>query len=238
MKDSSGGPAWLAGLEKKMPDFLWKLEIRVLFHLTAGACAQKAPSLAGLNAKESRVLYRYYPARVLAGYKTEELCEIRRKMYRRAYRIGKLLGHLPGLRDREQKQRLITLLYQNIAIDFLFEDQDRESCEAARRDRWENTCKENDGGTCKDTCEDTCKDICGSTCEDTCKDSGGDTYVRIPFCAFSAVFTPRICHVMSGLDEGIICGILGRGSLDFKKRITEGYESCCAVYRSKKPKKG
>lgn len=55
--------------------------------------------------------------------------------------------------------------------------------------------------------------------------------ISVPRCAFSASYTPEICHVMSGVDSGIICGIFGGGNLEFTQRLTEGCQVCKAVYR-------
>lgn len=55
--------------------------------------------------------------------------------------------------------------------------------------------------------------------------------ITIPHCCFSALYTPQICHIMSGLDAGIICGILGADTLHFSRRLTEGCPDCRAVCR-------
>ena len=55
--------------------------------------------------------------------------------------------------------------------------------------------------------------------------------ISLPRCAFSDRYTPEICHVMSGMDAGIICGILGGGTLEFTHRLTEGCPACKATYR-------
>lgn len=65
---------------------------------------------------------------------------------------------------------------------------------------------------------------------------GGDSEkavwpIRIPHCSFSQAYSPAICHVMSGMDAGIICGILGGGKLEFVQRITEGCPCCTALYQ-------
>lgn len=55
--------------------------------------------------------------------------------------------------------------------------------------------------------------------------------IHVPRCAFSRYYTPGMCHVMSGMDAGIICGIFGGGILTFDRRLTEGCPACRAVYR-------
>ncbi len=53
--------------------------------------------------------------------------------------------------------------------------------------------------------------------------SGG---VTITHCNFSGLYTPVVCRVISGLDEGVFAGLSGGGQLLFTARITEG-EPCC-----------
>lgn len=54
--------------------------------------------------------------------------------------------------------------------------------------------------------------------------------IRIPRCSFASAYTPQMCHVMSGMDAGIICGIFGGGTLKFQQRLTEGCAVCLAAY--------
>ena len=52
--------------------------------------------------------------------------------------------------------------------------------------------------------------------------------VVIPRCFFSACYTPEVCRVVSGLDEGLAMGLCG-ARLEFRQRITEGRDCCRAV---------
>jgi hypothetical protein len=52
--------------------------------------------------------------------------------------------------------------------------------------------------------------------------------VVIPRCFFSAHYTPQVCRVVSGLDEGLAMGFCG-GRLEFGQRITEGRDCCRAA---------
>jgi hypothetical protein len=52
--------------------------------------------------------------------------------------------------------------------------------------------------------------------------------VEIRRCAFAAVYTPRVCALMSALDRGLLAGLTGGGVLEFQQRITEGADSCRA----------
>lgn len=51
-------------------------------------------------------------------------------------------------------------------------------------------------------------------------------------CFFSRHYTPETCRVVAALDEGLMAGILGEGTLEFRERITEGQSFCRAVFRS------
>ena len=52
--------------------------------------------------------------------------------------------------------------------------------------------------------------------------------VSIHECAFAAVYTPKVCALMSALDRGLLAGLTGGGLLQFRQRITEGADSCRA----------
>ncbi len=116
MKTISEGPAWLIRLEEKQPEFLKKAEVRILMALTAEACGKKRPSLKGLGAEEGLAFYRDFTAETMAGAGRQELSACRKGMFRRAYRVGRLLALLPGLHAPALKKRLIIYLYRNIGI--------------------------------------------------------------------------------------------------------------------------
>jgi hypothetical protein len=59
--------------------------------------------------------------------------------------------------------------------------------------------------------------------------AGGELLIRR--CAFAAVYTPRICALVSALDRGLMAGLTGGGLLEFSQRITEGADSCRAYLR-------
>jgi len=52
--------------------------------------------------------------------------------------------------------------------------------------------------------------------------------IVIPRCYFSLFYSPEICRVISGLDEGLIAGISGGFKLEFSQKITEGNDCCKA----------
>lgn len=63
-------------------------------------------------------------------------------------------------------------------------------------------------------------DFLGETCGD----------VTIKSCIFSKYYSPRVCRLISSLDEGLAAGISGGGSLIFSQRITEDKDCCRARF--------
>ena len=45
-------------------------------------------------------------------------------------------------------------------------------------------------------------------------------------CFFSRYYSSDICRILSNMDNGIVCGIFGKGHLHFSQRITEGHTVC------------
>ena len=58
--------------------------------------------------------------------------------------------------------------------------------------------------------------------------------VVIRRCAFAAVYTPRVCALISALDRGLLAGLTEGGVLEFRQRITEGADSCRACFTEEK----
>jgi hypothetical protein len=58
--------------------------------------------------------------------------------------------------------------------------------------------------------------------------------VMIRRCAFAAVYTPRVCVLLSAMDRGLLAGLSGGGMLEFRHRITEGAGCCEACFTEKK----
>jgi hypothetical protein len=52
-----------------------------------------------------------------------------------------------------------------------------------------------------------------------------DGEIVIRHCSFAAVYTPRVCALVSALDRGLLAGLAGGGELRFSQRLTEG--ACC-----------
>jgi hypothetical protein len=52
--------------------------------------------------------------------------------------------------------------------------------------------------------------------------------VVVDRCAFAGWYSPRVCHLMSSLDAGLIAGLTQGGRLTFSERITEGRPRCLA----------
>lgn len=59
--------------------------------------------------------------------------------------------------------------------------------------------------------------------------------ILIRRCYFSKFYSSEVCRIISSLDEGLAAGISG-GKLQFKQRITEGYNCCLAHLEIKKDK--
>jgi hypothetical protein len=59
-------------------------------------------------------------------------------------------------------------------------------------------------------------------------DGRTDGRVIISHCAFSRIYTSRVCRLISALDAGAAAGISGGGKLEFDQRITEGHDCCRA----------
>jgi hypothetical protein len=57
---------------------------------------------------------------------------------------------------------------------------------------------------------------------------GPDGEVEVRRCAFAAVYTPRVCALISALDRGLLSGLTGGGELQFRQRLTEGAPACRA----------
>jgi hypothetical protein len=58
--------------------------------------------------------------------------------------------------------------------------------------------------------------------------SGGQ--VRVMRCFFSSYYTPSVCLLISALDDGLLSGLAGGGSLTFQYRLTEGHPCCEARF--------
>ena len=207
-------------VKRQMLHLFQKIELRILMRITAEACGQVPPSLTGLTAGECLAFYRYYTADALSVRSREELSCFRREMYRRAYRVGRMLSLLPGLNEK-RKKRLIVFLYSNIGIDIV----GSAGTIASMKSKSAQGSKEEQIST-KVQAADDVKASTTAQAED-------DRIIwkfYVPRCSFSAHYTPQMCYVMSGLDAGIICGIFGGGSLKFYRRLTEGYPACSAVF--------
>ncbi len=57
-----------------------------------------------------------------------------------------------------------------------------------------------------------------------------DGSLVVRHCYFADWYAPRVCALMSALDEGVLAGLAGGGHLTFEKRITEGCDRCTATF--------
>ncbi len=60
-----------------------------------------------------------------------------------------------------------------------------------------------------------------------------DGQIVIRRCFFAALYTPRVCALVSALDRGLLAGLAGGGELRFEQRLTEGAGSCLARFEEK-----
>ncbi len=59
-----------------------------------------------------------------------------------------------------------------------------------------------------------------------------DGQIVIRRCFFAALYTPRVCALVSALDRGLLDGLAGGGELCFEQRLTEG-ACCCRAHFEK-----
>jgi hypothetical protein len=57
-----------------------------------------------------------------------------------------------------------------------------------------------------------------------------DGEIRVARCAFSALYAPTTCDLISAFDEGLLAGLAGEGRLHFSRRISEGAGWCAATF--------
>jgi hypothetical protein len=62
-----------------------------------------------------------------------------------------------------------------------------------------------------------------------------DGEVAVRRCGFAKVYTPRVCTLISALDQGLIAGLTDGGKLKFRQRLTEGAPACRACVSGGRP---
>jgi hypothetical protein len=58
-----------------------------------------------------------------------------------------------------------------------------------------------------------------------------DGEIIVSRCFFSGIYAPSTCAMIAALDEGVLAGLAGGGSLRFIGRLTEGGDCCRARFR-------
>ena len=101
----------LGALERHTPDFVRSAEIQILMNLTARAFRTRAAGVWFLPADRALERYAEFTVRCM-----ETLPVRPRELYRRAFRTGRRVRILAGIRKREDAERLVFLLYRNIRI--------------------------------------------------------------------------------------------------------------------------
>ncbi len=61
--------------------------------------------------------------------------------------------------------------------------------------------------------------------------SAEDGAITVDRCGFASFYDEGTCRLISGLDEGLMAGILGEGRLEFTERLTAGRERCAGTFR-------
>jgi hypothetical protein len=54
--------------------------------------------------------------------------------------------------------------------------------------------------------------------------------IHISGCSFADVYSPATCRTIAALDEGLLVGLAGGGTLTFSARLTEGAPACLARF--------
>lgn len=101
----------LALLERHTPEWVRRLEIRILMNLAAESFRRPRQSVAGLPADEALRTYAAFTAASMAETEADP-----RRLYDRAFRLGRRLRRLTGLKDPADLQRLVFWLYRNLGI--------------------------------------------------------------------------------------------------------------------------
>lgn len=57
--------------------------------------------------------------------------------------------------------------------------------------------------------------------------------IIISQCFFSRYYSSEVCQIMASMDQGLAAGLSGGEGLEFRERITDGYEFCRAYWREK-----
>ncbi len=95
-----------------------KLEIRILMSETAKVFGADAPETAGLSSEELLRKYAIFSSEKAARaiWTGKDQVELRRNLYRMAYRLGSILRVLVRPKDDGECFAVIALLYKNIGI--------------------------------------------------------------------------------------------------------------------------
>ncbi len=103
-----------------LPPFARRQALVLLFRATAAAFQCDMPRISGLTREQSLRVYARFTTRmaeqVLAS--GEDLSALRERLYRNAYRLGRVPGWLLGIHTVEQVMALARILYSILDIEF------------------------------------------------------------------------------------------------------------------------
>lgn len=116
--------AWLPKLLNRTPAFVRRLALLQLFRATAAAYQCDMPRLRGLSHAQRLLAYARFTADRAeeALHKGDDLPGLEARLYRNAYRLGRLPGRLLRVRQVDDAMTLGRFLYGLLDIDFAGSD--------------------------------------------------------------------------------------------------------------------
>jgi hypothetical protein len=111
---------WGLGLLEHPPAFVQRQALVLLFRCTASAFQCDLPPLRGLSREQILREYARFTANWAAAalHSGEDLSGLQERLYRNAYRLGRVLGWLLGVRSLREVLALGRILYGLLDIDF------------------------------------------------------------------------------------------------------------------------
>ena len=108
---------WLDWLEERRPKFFAKIELQLLMNLTSRIFGQKSRCLWVFGPDKALRLYAQYTKELLLNHHIGDDESLQCRMRTEAYKLGRLLRRVTGLRNRSNLKRLVFILYKNIGIE-------------------------------------------------------------------------------------------------------------------------
>lgn len=102
----------LSCLERRTPQWVRSLELQILLNLAAESFGQEKKYIWRLPPEEALSAYAAYTVACMESTKADP-----GRLYQSAFRLGRRLRFVCGLREEKDLQRLVFYLYRNIRID-------------------------------------------------------------------------------------------------------------------------